>query len=74
MTAIAVSSLVFAVVVAYALRKNVRLGSPAIALTIVTGLLFLSLFVSGASSDSGLRRAAGFSSTTDKDVKPRSYY
>ena len=67
MTAIAVSSLVLAVVVAYALRKNVRTGAPAIALTIVTGLLSLSLFVSGAASDGSFRGSVGFPSTTDKN-------
>jgi hypothetical protein len=45
---IAVSSLVLAVVVVYTLQKNVRIGVPVIVLTIVTGLLFRSLFVSGA--------------------------
>ena len=45
---IAVSSAVLAVIVVCTLLKNVKIGAPAIVLIIITGLLFLSLFVSGA--------------------------
>lgn len=45
---LALSSVVFAVIVVYALQKDVKIGAPVIILIGITGLLFLSLFISGA--------------------------
>ncbi len=45
---LALSSAVFAVIVVVALLKKVQIAAPAMGLIILTGLLFLSLFVSGA--------------------------